>query len=82
MKKHPVSLEDAETIAEFCRMVRAKEKRSTREWASDLGIIFAYISKIERGEIKKPLSYLEKIRVFLSKKEYNHALNLLMKEVE
>lgn len=80
MKRHPVKPETAKSIAEFVRLVRERENKSTREFAEDLEVVFTYISKVERGIIHEPIRLIDKIRGYLTAKEEEKLIELLMEE--
>lgn len=78
MKRRELEPTEAETIAEFCRLIREREGKSTREWADELGLVFTYISKIERGDNSQPLEYLKKLKKKLTRRELDYVLDLLL----
>lgn len=74
LKKLPIKSKD---LSEFCCMIRAREKSTTREFAKLLGVTNGLVTQVENGYYKLPLGYLKALTKFLTTSEQEHLLDLL-----
>jgi len=68
---------DAETLGEFCRIVRERADISQRELAERNGIAFTTVGRTETGRIERPYEVLRAILGYLSQKEKDYMFDLL-----
>lgn len=73
MKYKPVL---AQTIGEFCKLVRLREKMTQDEFAAYLEVSKPRISQVENDISDIPLEYLRSIENFLTDDEFEFVLEL------
>lgn len=70
------------TLPLFFKAIREDRGFSIRKWAELIGVAMSQVTKAENGETQEPKSYLKSIYPWLSKSEFDHALDLMRDQLE
>lgn len=77
-----MKLTQADSIPEFCLLVREKRGLSTRDFADEIGVSFTTVSRVERGLVELPFSYVKKLRPYLSVDEWEFIKDKFWEDVK
>lgn len=71
----------AQTIGEFCKMVRLRQEMTQDEFADYLEVSKPRVSQVENDISDIPLEYLRSIEAFLTDDEFEFVLELCKRAI-
>lgn len=60
--------DQADSIGEFCGLVRSREEMTVREWAEEINEHFTCVNRVENDRVVRPMKYLKKLLPYLKHK--------------